>query len=92
VEKELKAVESLEVHASEGGKIIITLCANSENGLFEKYKMIKAVKGTLSTELAFCGFAGEGPNREMVNGEMPDWLNSDIDAGNIKYGGRLPRI
>ena len=92
IARDLIKHKALEIHANEKGKVIITISATDESGLFEEYKSIKGTKGVISTELVFCGFVGDGPSRDMVKGDIPDWLNSEIDAGKIKYGGRLPRI
>jgi len=92
IEKTLTLIETVEVHAYENGKMLITINSPNEDGLFHQYKSIKQVSGVLSLELAFCGFVDGGPGRDMVTGDMPEWLNSDIDAGEIKYSGQIPRI
>jgi len=91
VEEVLLSMPHVETHGYEKGKLIITISSPNEDGLFHQYKRVRQIKGVLSTELVFCGFGEGGPNRDMVDGEIPDWLNSDIDAGKIRYGGGIPK-
>jgi len=91
VHEELSKIEGLELHAFEDGKQIITIIATDEEGLMQQYGQVKRTKAVLSVELVFCGYGENGPGREFVNGEIPEWLNSDIDAGLITYNGRLPK-
>ena len=91
IEAGLFSIQSVEIHGYEKGKMIITIIASDDKGLYHQYNLVKRVRGVLSVELVFSSFTNGGPGREMVKGEMPDWLNSDIDAKQITYNGRIPK-
>ena len=91
VEPLLSTVEFVEIHSYDAGKFIITISDTDENTLFQQFTVIKQLAGVLSVELVFCGFSEDGPGRDMVKEDIPEWLNSDIDAKKIPYNGGIPK-
>jgi len=85
VSQELGKITDLEVHAYEHGKFVITLNSDNEDAMLNRYKHLKNTHNILSVDLVFTGF--DDGISEPINGDVPNWLNEDIDARKIKYSG-----
>ena len=91
VKAKLESLKNLELHSYEQGKQVISIILPDENGLISYYRTIKNIEGVLSVELVFCGFDDKGAGPDGFKTYIPEWLNNDVDAGEIRYNGAIPK-
>jgi nitrate reductase NapD len=90
--KTLNSINECEVHMHEGQKLVVSIEAEdiaAETGVM---KEIENTAGVVSAKLVFAYSENEIEDEMRKieqSANLPEWLNTDADAKDIPYSGRL---